>query len=545
MEMKFYGHSFKELLLEVLKDTRVVEESLDSSKFQFFFHKNNFVAESKADAVRISRRNSSADPSFEDGMNHSDKIDEFIYRSQHHHLFDLMRHLYHFFIHVGRYQSITICPNQVSLKINYSLQETTIKDSPHAKRVSSSMDLDELKHLLMTYKGGYVINRNEGSVSIANRKKFVIQGYGFDFDQTQSVRKALLEYLERWAATYELAGTVLGSYEDLSGAGAMNPALFGLYDEVNESGQLSLARYDSKLVMHWVKAKSLLNDAEYYVPEQLSQYLKDELFNRYVYESSNGCAIGNSLVEASFYSILEVIERDLFMKCWFYQQPLKKIQFKGACELLVGGKQLYLEELGYSLAFYYMDNPMRIPAIWCLITSQDDKNPFYSVTGLGCHLHLQDAVAASFFEAYKSFKDIREQDCAKLRMKIKKIEQSQQIDDVIEHVHYFLSYQSKTLIENITAAAEPINFAELASHSYEDRDLVKELDELLRRIRCHYSDVLIINQGNPFLQAFGLSCTKALLAGAVPLDFTSHYIRQFAGDPDQIKKTQRNIHPLA
>lgn len=550
MEMKLYGHSLRELLLGIMKDAGVEVDSFAAAgEFEFSFQNHRFLVESGQEACKISRsEGSSRDDTLreasQDGQGFGDSL---VYEHTHHTLIQLQRHLYYFFIHAERYEYILLQPASLRIRLYYAFPEKTLKASSSAKRVPARVELEELQSFMMNYKGGYVMNHEQGSVSIANRNRFVIQGYGYDFDPVQALRKALLEYLERCAATHELPGTVQGSYESLAEKGAVDPVLFGLYDIDlgNYSASFPLVKYSSKLDMHWVRARSLLTEKNYYVPEQLTQYLREGLLNPYIFESSNGCAIGNSFTEAAFYSILEVIERDLFMKCWFYEHPVQQIQFADDRVLNMKGKQLYFEELGYSLAFYYLANPMDIPAVWCLITSQDEKNVFYSVTGLGCHLHIEDAVEAAFFEAYKSFKELKEQDEAELEKKIRHIEQTQQINEVIEHIHYFLSYASSALLGKITSSAENIDITELSNISYEHQDLTAELNELLRRLKPYYSDVLIIDQGNSFLEAFGLCCTKALLAGAVPLDFTSNFIRKYAGDPENIKQAKRNIHPLA
>ncbi|GAA0362287.1 YcaO-like family protein [Bacillus horti] len=482
--------------------------------------------------------------------NSSPRTEEKEYRQQskstlhypHKHIQDIQRQLFYFLIHHERYDKLSFNSKEAIITVSYEAKADQLKEFSYDKRLQSPLVIEELMQLMMFYQGGYVLNIDEGNVSLANRQRFVIQGYGYDFNQGKAIQKAVLEYLERCAAAYELPESVAGTYTQLSDK-AIDPEKFGYYpDEMTQKHQLSF--YTPELLMKWVQAASLLTKQIHLVPEQMSQYLLEHIENQYVYDSSNGCAIGNTYTEASFYSILEVVERDQFMKAWFYGRPLKKIEFPSDM-LSIRGKMLYFEALNYDLSFYYLENPMNIPVVWCLITSQNQENRFYSVTGLGCHLQAQHALEAAFFEAYKSFKDIRKQDPTWLREKIAHIEQTQHINEVIEHIHYFLSYRSKPLIEEKVGGAETIPYKSLEHYSFQHQDMSIELEVLLNRIKDTYSDVLIVDQGNPFLHAFGLSCTKALLLGAVPLDFTSHLIRQHESDTEQIKIKKKNIHPLA
>lgn len=57
------------------------------------------------------------------------------------------------------------------------------------------------------------------------------------------------------------------------------------------------------------------------VPESIAYYSLGHR-DAYVYETSNGCAIGGSLEEAIFHGILEVVERDAFLLTWYAELPL-------------------------------------------------------------------------------------------------------------------------------------------------------------------------------------------------------------------------------
>lgn len=452
---------------------------------------------------------------------------------------DIYKHIYYYFIHHERYSFISIDSCCIQMEIKHSIRDHELKSHSSSKRLESQVRMDELKYYVMEYKSGYIIKTDGHNISIMNREYPLIEGFGYEFDKNLALKKAMFEYLERCMASYELKDKIVDTYNNLKSQ-AINPEVFGLYNEKN----WKLSSYEPDLILEWIEAKSLISNDSIYVPEQWVQYLKKDILNQYVYDSSNGSAIGNTYKEASFFSILEGIERDLFMRNWFYTHQFKRIEFDSAKETFLRGAELYFQKLGYDLEFYYMENTMNLPAVWCLIQSNDLQNNLYSITGLGCHLHITHAIKAAFFEAYKAFEDLTNQDQEKLLEEIQRVEKIKEIDKVMDHLYYFLSYESKTIIEEKLKGIESIYYSKLLSNSYEHIDIREELKQLINKASTYYQDILIVDQTNDFLENFSLHCTKAILIGSVPLDFTTHFIRPYHKASDA-KIKQKNIHPLA
>ncbi|WP_223068535.1 YcaO-like family protein [Paenibacillus caui] len=516
MALNLYGHCCRAIIKDVFQedfDTEGIKEA------------EAYIIYSRMPSQFIMTDQSSKD--------HSSAYATFFHRN----ILDIKRHLLYFLLNRNRYRQITITTTEIQFLIQYE-QMHTLKESLHDKRVKSEIYFEELEHILMFYHGGYVQEHRQGEAVITNRRRFEIQGFGFGLDFKDASRKALFEYLERFAASFKLQGTICASYEEVRSR-AVDPASFGLYD----APKPPIVQYSPTIQMEWVNACSLQSGINRLVPEQMSQYLKEDILNRFVYESSNGCAIGNSYVEAILYSLYEAMERDLFMKCWFYGSPLKEIKFDIELSPPMEAVEMYFDELGYNIKFYYLENKMNICAVWCLITNQTN-NGFYSITGLGCHLHIEHAVQAAFFEAHRSFIYYCNKKKEDLEKEIKLAEQLQEIRNVIDHMHYFLSLTSKPLIEKRIQNTDVIIISKLLGLSFRSVDLKNELNEVVNRSKKEYDDLLIVDQTNPFLKSFSLFCTKALLLGAVPLDFTSSYIRPYHQLNDA-KMKERNIHPLA
>ena len=74
----------------------------------------------------------------------------------------------------------------------------------------------------------------------------------------------------------------------------------------------------------WVWGYSFLQERPILVPELLAYYSLG-CGEGFVYETSNGCALGGSLEEAIFYGIMEVVERDSFLMTWYAKLALPRL----------------------------------------------------------------------------------------------------------------------------------------------------------------------------------------------------------------------------
>ena len=93
---------------------------------------------------------------------------------------------------------------------------------------------------------------------------------------------------------------------------ALNPLTLGVHtnEHYNRDG-FPFKPFDPDYEQNWVWGYSLSQNRPILVPESIAYYSLGHR-DAYVYETSNGCAIGGSLEEAIFHGILEVVERDAF-----------------------------------------------------------------------------------------------------------------------------------------------------------------------------------------------------------------------------------------
>lgn len=142
---------------------------------------------------------------------------------------------------------------------------------------------------------------------------------------------AILEGLERYCGI-EPRGkrtVVYDSYRNLADQ-ALNPLKVGVHaKEQYARPDFPFKPFHPDRPMNWVWGYSFLQERPILVPELLAYYSLGG-GDGFVYETSNGCALGGSLEEAIFHAILEVVERDSFLMTWYAQLPLPRLDLNSA-----------------------------------------------------------------------------------------------------------------------------------------------------------------------------------------------------------------------
>lgn len=380
---------------------------------------------------------------------------------------------------------------------------------------------------------GFSLELSENKYAVTNRLDPNIQGHGFDFNHKRALLKAQFEYIERMAATVDLPKQIVAKKKDL-GDQAVDPTLLGLPDVLGNQ----MKPFKDDLDVEWVKATSLLNKKSCFLPSQYVQYLKPVKENRFVYDNSNGCAVGNSYQESAFYSILESIERDVFMRFWFQASPfpIYKINFNSSKKHQL--KERYFEEKGYKLEFYLLNDKGPVPVIWCLLRAVANHASIYSITGLGCHVNVGSAIKAAFSEVYNCYLGYKNKNLIHTPL-LTSLEKAE------DHLLYFASKQAKEKLDEKTCNQQVIEENELLNRFPTCDEIDFEDFLLLLKDQTNYQDILIVDQTTVVTSQVNLVATKSFLLGALPLDFSSHSIRVSRIAPISTKQLEKNIHPLA
>ena len=194
--------------------------------------------------------------------------------------------------------------------------------------------------------------------------------YGRSETLETSRMSAEFEMLERYASIVPHTKPELaGSYNELTRAGfrMVSPERLSMSkfsDEVRK--QYGFDTYSDDKSYRWRKTINLTDGMDYYLPEQVMYYDAQLVSGekRFLYETSNGCAMGGTYEEAVVYALLELVERDAFLMHWYNRIAPKQLDISGVKNDYLRDVVRYMNCIGYEMRVMDITMETGIPAIW-------------------------------------------------------------------------------------------------------------------------------------------------------------------------------------
>ncbi|GIN94807.1 hypothetical protein J6TS1_06770 [Siminovitchia terrae] len=338
---------------------------------------------------------------------------------------------------------------------------------------------------------------------------------------------AILEGLERYCGLGPRGKKTIvrDSYHQLENQ-ALNPTRVGLHDEEQyEKPHFPFKPFHPDTPMNWVWGYSFLHERPILVPELLAYYSLG-YGEGFVYETSNGCALGGSLEEAIFHAIMEVVERDSFLLTWYAQLPLPRIDLSSA-----GDKELQLmvdrvrEVAGYDLHLYNSTMEHGITSVWGVAKNRRSKG-LNLICAAGANPDPVRAVKSTIYEL-----------AGMMSRHDKKLEESRQkYEGMLLDPFAVRTMEDHGLLYGLPEAEERLNFllhdhrplrtfAEEFKQPPRNNDLKDDLQDILNRFRRLNLEVIVVDQTTPITERNGLFCVKVLIPGMLPMTFGHHLTR--------------------
>ncbi|MCX5380598.1 TOMM precursor leader peptide-binding protein [Streptomyces sp. NBC_00091] len=345
-------------------------------------------------------------------------------------------------------------------------------------------------------------------------------GHTDSFDR--SARVGVLEGLERYAGMRSRSRTtsVTGSLRAL-GADAVDPREVGLYGEGFYRDNPRVRPFDPDREIPWVWGWSLRDRAPRLVPEVLTYYHAPGLENRFVQESSNGCASGGSLAEACYFGLMEVVERDAFLLTWYGRQPLPEIDpatsSRASTRAMVDRLALY----GYRARFFDTRISFPIPVVTA-VAERFDGGTGRMCFGAGAGLDPESALDSALCEIATDAVNLpgrTERDEDRLRAMAADFDLVTALHDhplvygvpeMGRHADFLLRGPSRGPLRPVSALRGP----EGVSH-----DLREDLARCVEAVAAEGFDVVVVDQTLPEQRALGLHTVSVLVPGLLPIDF--------------------------
>ncbi len=343
----------------------------------------------------------------------------------------------------------------------------------------------------------------------------------------ESELTAILEGLERYCGIAPLGKSagIRDSFRNLKDQ-ALHPLKVG----VHTKEQYALPNFPFKPFhpdrpIDWAWGYSFLQERPILVPRLLAYYSLG-CGDGYVFETSNGCALGGSLAEAIFYGIMEVVERDSFLLTWYARLPLPRLDVRTAddqeLQLMVDRVQAVA---GYDLYLYNATMENGIPSIWALAKNRKHKG-MNLICAAAAHLDPVRAAKGAIHELAGLMLTLDEKWAANRKEYEQMLHDSTLVQRMEDHSMLYGLPQAQERLQFLLDENRPVRtFDEEFKRNTHHADLTDDLKDMLQVFRELNLDVIVVDQTSPELARNGLHCVKVLIPGMLPMTFGHHLTR--------------------
>jgi ribosomal protein S12 methylthiotransferase accessory factor len=355
------------------------------------------------------------------------------------------------------------------------------------------------------------------------------------FDHGQAT--AILETLERYAGLRPRAvRSLLRASTSAIGDAGLDLRELTLYDEAQyERPGFLCRRFDPDITISWVEGHSFGRRGQLMVPAQAVWY--DALFHpgdeRFVLETSSGCAIGGCLEEAIAHGLLETLERDAVLRTWFARLRPRRFDLASVRD---PETRLLLDRLmlhrAYQIHALDVTQEFGIPTVWVVVESTaPDLAASYSSSK--CHPDPEVAFRGALCEVLASL-PFHEVQCRKRRAELlPMLADPGRIRDQFDHTEVAGLHEARDrLLFLWESDSESVSFQD--SRWDEPRSWRGDVGRLLSRtveaVLGNGFDVVAVDQTSPEEGHAGTRTAKVLIPGLLPMYFGGNYQRT-AGSP--------------
>ncbi|CAM3984074.1 TOMM precursor leader peptide-binding protein [Alicyclobacillus pomorum] len=338
---------------------------------------------------------------------------------------------------------------------------------------------------------------------------------------------AILEGLERYCGLMPRGKrtVVRESYRDVADK-ALNPVRVGLHaKEQYAEPQFPFQPFHEDVPLDWVWGYSFLQERPILVPELLAYYSLG-CRGGFVYETSNGCALGGSLVEAIFYGILEVVERDSFLLTWYAQLPLPRLNLHSAKDSEL---QMMVDTLrvvaGYDVHLFNATMENGIPSVWAVAKNRKGKG-VNLICAAGAHLDPVRAVKGAIHELAGMVMVMDEKYEANKEECLQMYRNPFRVRNMEDHSMLYSLPQAEERLQFLLDERRPLrSFDEEFKVRPWHADLADDVKDILDVFRRLNLEVIVVDQTTPEVKRMGLHCVKVIIPGMLPMTFGYHLTR--------------------
>ncbi len=220
--------------------------------------------------------------------------------------------------------------------------------------------------------------------------------------------------------------------------------------------------------IYYQGVEALHKGTEVLIPEQLIYFNSHQVSGekRYIYESSNGSALGSSVDEASLHAMLELFERDAFLATWYGRIPPVRIDLDEITSTKVSYYIEALKRKRIKVHLFEISVELKIPTIWVLLEKEnpkEDEMAFY--TAAAASFDLEDALEKALIEATTAISVFNNM--------FKRSDFLERKRYLLTHPHMVSELEDHLLLYSNKEMKEVLSFALNTSHSMTDKELTE------------------------------------------------------------------------
>ncbi len=338
---------------------------------------------------------------------------------------------------------------------------------------------------------------------------------------------AILEGLERSCGLSPRGKktVVHDSYDNLKEQ-ALNPIKVGVHEkEQYAQPNFPFKPFQPNQAINWVWGYSFMQERPILVPELLAYYSLG-CGQGFVYETSNGCALGGSLEEAILYGMFEVIERDSFLMTWYAQLKLPRLDPYSVNDQEL---QLMIDRVravsGYDLYFFNSTMEHGIPSVLSIAKNRK-KEGMNIICAAGAHLDPVRATKSSIHELAGMMQVLDHQLEENREKYVRMLHDSSLVQEMDHHGMLYGLPEAQDRLQFLLDDSRPLRkFSEEYKKRKMHADLTDDLEDMLQVFRKLKLDVIVVDQTTPEIKRNGLHCVKVLIPGMLPMTFGHHLTR--------------------
>ena len=334
---------------------------------------------------------------------------------------------------------------------------------------------------------------------------------------------AFLEGFERYAGTHRRSREPMltAAYEEVADR-ALDPRECGLYAPETYRDDPMLSPFDPTRPVPWVTGWSLRDEKPVLVPARLSYYSAGVAADNFVFECSNGCAIGSCLEEAVLFGLLELIERDSFLLAWYAGAKLPEIDLESCTGHRVRAMADRAALRGYRVHAFDNRVDLAVPVVTA-VAVREDGGPGTLAFAAGAAFDPEAAVESALSEILTYIPHLPGQVEERPEELAAMAEDFSLVRRLPDHAALFGLPQMARHAADFLEPGPAREMGELYAGWQERRPYTLDLLDDVRLVRDELTgagfDVVVVDQTTPEQRRLGLHTVCTVVPGLLPIDF--------------------------